>query len=132
IMAPETRSPFDARGKQAEFLQEVVKHREAFLEHMEDDFNTGGATGVLFDLLTTLNRFVDTQCMEEAKPVAETLADFRRGVAALKELTQILGIFLEPQTKPEGGNDELVSGLMRLLIDLRAEARKTKNFARAD
>src|SRR5947209_13135140 len=30
--------------------------RTRFLEHMDDDFNTGGATGVLFELLSTLNR----------------------------------------------------------------------------
>src|SRR5262249_61376049 len=27
-----------------------------FHEHMEDDFNTGGAIGVLFELVTALNR----------------------------------------------------------------------------
>ena len=32
----------------------------------------------------------------------------------------------------KGGDDRLVVGLMQLLIDLRAEARKTKNFATAD
>src|SRR5262249_55398952 len=132
VHAPDKRSPFPTNGSHADFLTEVAKHREAFLEHMEDDFNTGGAVGVLHDLLKTLNRFADDQRMEEAKPAAQTLADFGRGVAVLRELSQILGVFTEPPAKPAAGNDELVSGLMKLLIDLRADARKTKNFAVAD
>ena len=35
-------------------------------------------------------------------------------------------------TATKGGDDALVGGLMQLLIDLRAEARKTKNFALGD
>ena len=30
------------------------------------------------------------------------------------------------------GDDKIVAGLMQLLLDLRAEARKSKNFAMAD
>src|SRR5206468_5512624 len=86
IQAPDKRSPFPATGQHLEFVQEVAQHREAFLEHMEDDFNTGGAIGELFELLKTLNRFADTQGMEETKPAGATLQDFRRGVTVLKEL----------------------------------------------
>ena len=39
----------------------------AFLEHMDDDFNTGGAIGVLYELLTTLNRFADNRQLEEGR-----------------------------------------------------------------
>ena len=35
---------------------DVLHLRQRFLEHMDDDFNTGGAIGVLFELLTALNR----------------------------------------------------------------------------
>src|SRR5437868_12638542 len=38
--------------------------RSRFLEHMDDDFNTGGATGVLFELLSTLNRHADAHKLE--------------------------------------------------------------------
>ena len=50
----------------------------------------------------------------------------------LRELSQILGLFHEPVVAAKGGDDKLVGGLMQLLIDLRAEARKAKNFAVAD
>ena len=45
----------------------------------------------------------------------------------------VLGLFRQPpkQAKPAAG-DDLVGKLMKLLIDLRAEARKKKDFATAD
>ena len=70
--------------------------------------------------------------LEEGKPDAVALNDFRRGVAVLRELSQVLGLFSEAPPKAQAGEDELVNGLMQLLLDLRAEARKDKNFALAD
>ena len=49
-----------------------------------------------------------------------------------RQILSILGIFLEPPAKSTGADDRLVAGLMQLFIDLRAEARKAKNFALAD
>ena len=37
-----------------------------------------------------------------------------------------------PQESGGGASEELVNNLMQLLIDLRAEARKTKNYALGD
>jgi cysteinyl-tRNA synthetase len=115
-----------------EFLRDIAGYRQAFLDCMDDDFNTGGAIGVLHESLTALNRFADSKQLEEGKANAAGVADLRQGTVVLKELTQILGIFLEPPSKPTGEDDRLVADLMQLFIDLRAEARKTKNFALAD
>jgi cysteinyl-tRNA synthetase len=104
----------------------------AFVEHMDDDFNTGGAVGVLYELLNKLNRFADEKKVEEAPADLKAKADFENGVLVLRELSRILGMFWEPPPAKAGGDDKLVGGLMRLLIDLRAEARKAKNFAVAD
>jgi len=46
---------------------------------MDDDFNTGGAVGVLYELLTALNRFADS-CQLEAGAVAPAIC--RRSNAA--------------------------------------------------
>jgi cysteinyl-tRNA synthetase len=54
-------------------------------------------------------------------------------VLYLKELSQILGVFTVAPAKPkDDANGQLVNGLMQFLIDLRAEARKAKNFALGD
>jgi cysteinyl-tRNA synthetase len=111
---------------------EFAELRKRFLEHMDDDFNTGGAVGILFELLTALNRFADVKQLEAGKASADDVKAFEQGVAYLKELSQILGVFGNPPTKAESAGGELVNGLMQLLIDLRAEARKAKNFAVGD
>ncbi len=106
----------------------VIPLRRRFLEAMDDDFNTGGAVGVLFELLTALNRFADVAKLD-AQPAAAAKDEFRAGVLVLRELSQLLGLFWEPpHQKKLGGDDALVAGLMQLLIDvrnnLRAEAKK--------
>ncbi len=45
-------------------LAEVAEHRTRFLEAMDDDFNTGGALGELYELVRALNRFADAQKLE--------------------------------------------------------------------
>jgi cysteinyl-tRNA synthetase len=116
-----------------DFLSDVARHRKLFLDAMDDDFNTGGAIGALFELLTALNRFADAQKLEAPGAPAAALADFKRGVVVLRELGNVLGLFREPVgATAAGGDDELVSGLIRLLIDLRQELRQAKQFEMAD
>ena len=99
---------------------------------MDDDFNTGGAVGALYELLNRLNRCADERKLEDPSADAKAKAEFADGVKVLKELSQILGVFEEPVTAAKGADDQLLGGLMKLLIDLRAEARKNKNFGMAD
>ena len=133
LQAPKKRHSFDMGGASSEFLIEVQRLWETFISHMDDDFNTGGAIGALYELLTVLNRFADVQQLETPGAAAADVQAFQRGVLALKELSDILGVFQKPAAATlDAGQDKLVGGLMQLLIDLRAEARKSKNFAVAD
>lgn len=100
-----------------------------FTEHMDDDFNTGGATGVLFELLSALNRLADTAKLEDpTKAEATGKAAFLEGTALLKELGQLLGLFYEAPKSAFANDDKIVTGLMQLVIELRnnlrAEAKK--------
>ena len=53
---------------------------------MDDDFNTGGAVGVLFDLVRTLNKFADEAKLENRQPDAAQLAVLRQGAVTFREL----------------------------------------------
>jgi cysteinyl-tRNA synthetase len=106
----------------------VLGMRQRFLECMDDDFNTGGAIGVLFEILPALNRYADTAGpqLNQPGPARDAL---NVGAQVLRELSQILGLFQQPPPQKKlGGDDKLVAGLMQLLIDirnnLRAEAKK--------
>jgi cysteinyl-tRNA synthetase len=56
----------------------------------------------------------------------------KRGAAVLGELSAVLGLFRRPPQEKPPGDSELIGKLMDLLIQLRAEARKAKDFATAD
>jgi cysteinyl-tRNA synthetase len=114
-------------------LAEVTERRASYLAKMDDDFNTGGAGSDLFELVRLLNKFVDQHHLEETAARDEKrLAAFRRGVATLRELTAIFGLFRRPSQKQTVGDDALVGRLMELLITLRTESRQRKDFATAD
>jgi cysteinyl-tRNA synthetase len=114
------------------FLSEVNTHRAAFLEAMDDDFNTGGAIGTLFQLLPVLNRYIVDSGLENAgdKP-AEKLAKLKQGTQILRELTAILGLFREP-VKPAAVGGELAGKLVELLVELRQTSRAAKDYATGD
>jgi len=112
--------------------EEVRSLREKFLAAMDDDFNTAIAIASLFDLVRVVNKFIDQHSLESKKPAAE-LATLEAMMLVLRELTGVLGLFLEPPRVKAGGADEaLVGKLMELVIEIRANARKTKDFATAD
>lgn len=51
---------------------------------------------------------------------------------SLRRLGLVLGLFRPGFSKPEPKGSDLSDNLMKLLIELRAGARKDKNFAIAD
>jgi cysteinyl-tRNA synthetase len=127
------RKQFDADWANGPDWNEFVLLRQKFFDCMDDDFNTAGGIGVLYELLTALNRFAEKKQLEGAGQGQESARGiFQKGVIILRELSQILGLFWETPSREKAGSDQLVDGLMQLLLDLRAEARKAKNFALAD
>lgn len=104
--------------------------RAKFVAAMDDDFNTGGAIGELFELARVANKFCEDQKLETAASAADrkTLTAL---VTTLKELSGILGLFQTPPTTA-GDGDGLLAKVMSVVLDLRADARKAKNFAVAD
>ncbi len=121
--------------KQSAYESELTALRIRFLDAMDDDFNTGAATAALFDLRKTLNGFITEEKLEgEGRSNAATQAALVRGVTLFKELSNILGVFRKPLEKKSAGgaDDEFVNSLMQLLIALRADARKAKQFEIAD
>ncbi|HEX3724931.1 MAG TPA: cysteine--tRNA ligase [Pirellulales bacterium] len=113
-------------------LVQIAAHRRAFLEAMDDDFNTGGAVGDLFELMRGLNKFIDDQKLENRPGDDKQLALLRQGAATLRELGGTLGLFRVPAARPASADNAVVDKLMSLVIELRASARTKKDFATAD
>jgi len=124
------RAAGDAAGAAAG--EEAGGLRIRFLAAMDDDFNTAVAVASLFDLVRVANKFIDQHALESTRPVGE-LAALEARMLLLRELSGVLGLFLEPPRPAAAGGDEgLVARLMALVIEIRANARKAKDFATAD
>lgn len=134
LAAPTTRAATPETVSDDPLLKSVGELRNRFLETMDDDFNTGGGIAVLFDLVRVLNKFVDDEKLEDpARRSPEKLDALRRGATVLRELAATLGLFRKPpQETTSAAGDNLADQLMKLVLELRAEARKKKDFATAD
>jgi cysteinyl-tRNA synthetase len=111
-------------------------HRRAFEEAMDDDFNTAGALAALSALFTEMNELLERPPVQDRPMMVRTLAALR---ALAPTLGHILGILESPPGQwLEGRRDRLVErrGLDRARIELllaqRADARRSKDFARSD
>lgn len=102
----------------------LEEHRQRFVEKMDDDFNAPAALGILQEL----TRDVNTWLNEGPPHTRETLAAIE---AAYRELGgDVLGII--PDVEEQAGSAEREAGLIRLLIELRAQARSEKDWATSD
>jgi cysteinyl-tRNA synthetase len=133
IDAPGDRAAGDKAAAESAVLPEVRQLRDHFIAQMDDDVNTGGAIGDLFKLVPALNKFIDDKDLEGAgKSNAEAMAALRTGARTLRELSGTLGLFRKPVAAPAAADDGLTAQLLELLISIRAESRKAKNFAMSD
>jgi cysteinyl-tRNA synthetase len=115
--------------KLAEQLADLQKR---YTDYMSDDFNTGGAVAVLFELLGVLNKYADDVKIDSEKSQLH-IDELQVGVQLLRNLSSILGLFWqEPAKATLGGDDSLVAGLMQLLIDLRSNIRTIAKSAAKD
>ena len=113
-----------------DFVRNCLNFKMRFLEMMDDDFNTAGAIAVLHELAGATNAFIETTSIERTKH-AETLQAVVAAAQTVKNLGNVLGFFRVRSAAP-AEDSSLTDGLMKLLINLRNEARKSKNFALAD
>ena len=114
--------------------ESVAELRQRFLKSMDDDFNTGGAIGDLFELVRLLNKQIESHQLEDpALRTADAIGELEDGVSVLRELSQTLGLFVAvPKNSSSGQGKGLLEPVLKLVIRLRAEARAAKNFEVAD
>ncbi len=113
-----------APGKaDADATKLVEDTRRRFGEAMDDDFGTAGALAILFDLAREVNRAASSG--GAARGSLELLARTLGGLGG-----DVLGLTFQVAGHAE--NTGALDGVVQMLIDMRAEARKAKNFAQAD
>ena len=101
--------------EEREILSQYDSFKQAFCEKMDDDLNTADAVSVIFDMVRKINS-------EKDGASAEFYISL---LARLKELCNVLNILNKdiPAEIPEE---------VQALVDERTQARKDKDFAKAD
>jgi cysteinyl-tRNA synthetase len=113
------------------FLRDILNLKIKFLEMMDDDFNTAGATAVMHEMAGECNSFIERHDLERTRS-DDLLKAVAASVATLRNLGTLLGLFRSKSTVAPKKGDTLSSDLMELMIRLRQDARRDKNFALAD
>ena len=104
--------------EEAAKLQTLEVHKADFITAMDDDLNTADAISAVFELIRDINTDVKDGASKEFAEKCLELLD---------ELTGVLGLL-----RKETGGEEEISGEIKALVEERQQARKAKNFARAD
>jgi cysteinyl-tRNA synthetase len=104
---------------------DLEKHRNAFLEAMNDDFNTPQAIGVLFDLSREVNQTLGRGAPVDAGDL-QRIEEFY-----VQHAGEVLGLAITPGA-PGAAGKSLEPELMALLITLRAELRREKLWGLSD
>ncbi|WP_431802009.1 cysteine--tRNA ligase [Halobacillus andaensis] len=100
-----------------DWLNEITKQKQQFVLEMDDDFNTANAISVIFELTKAANLYLQSE-----QTHTDVIDQF---IETLEELTSVLGLQLKQ-------DDELLDEEIDALIEERKQARKDRNFARAD
>ncbi|WP_343247468.1 cysteine--tRNA ligase [Diplocloster hominis] len=102
--------------EEGKLIEEADSFIKKFEEAMDDDFNTADAVSALFELV----KFANTHAG------AERSADFLQNLLdMIVKLSDILGLIVLKK-------EEILDEDIEALIQERQDARKSKNFARAD
>ena len=107
----------EAIENEADKLAALDKHKEKFIEVMDDDLNTADGIAAIFELVSDIN-------LEVKDGTSKSYAE--AALAKIKELTDVLGIFTQEDEEAGLGDD------IQALIDERQAARAEKNWAKAD
>ena len=122
-----TPQPISLPAERCAKLGQLLECAESnFRQAMDDDFNTPRAIAVLFDLVGEANRLTGDAAFLPDANALHLLANARE---LTLRLAAVLGINLAPDSAAQ---DTLAPKLMDILITLRAQARREKQYALSD
>jgi cysteinyl-tRNA synthetase len=116
--------------------QAIESFQARFEEAMDDDFNTAEALGYFYDLQRNLNSLLD---ISKGRPTGEVASLLKKGLGHFTNIGWVFGLFREDpevymaEQRKEGLKKlDLTEQEILQLIEGRNQARKEKNYKRAD
>lgn len=106
-------------------IDRLDQARMLFASAMNDDFNAPIALSALFDLAKDMNVALDASTV--------SVSVLEQAAAVFKELGgDVLGVIRSDNTGTGDGNAVREGKLIEMLVNMRLEARKAKDYTRAD
>ena len=127
-----------------ELLAETEECRKAFRTGLENDLNTAEARAAIFELVRAGNAATDsgTLSQENAAAILDALREFDSVFAVLEDRDAAITKFALDWAEHEGRLDQaapevlaqrgLTDDQIQSLVDERTQAKRARNFARAD
>lgn len=119
-----------------EVYETLIKTETAVTEFMDDDFNTAGAIGAIFEAIRSVNKYLDSS-PDEAGDFFQWVA--QKWAFLRKTWFDIFGMFGHDANEYFESKKSILKGKAGIdetkimsLIQERANARKDKNFKRSD
>ena len=110
--------------------KKAVELRDAFMEAMRDDFNTALAISHMFALAKEINIYNKEVVDAQGKPDGKLVAILNDVFA---EMCSIIGVLeTKAAVAPTEAGDNKEAALVEMLIQMRQDARASKNYALAD
>lgn len=110
----------------AELAGKAEEYLAAFYEAMDDDFNTALAISQLFALSKEINIYYQDVMN---KGLDFDTKNFTKVAKTYSDMAAIIGLF---EHTDAAADDSLADKLMDLIISIRQDARKEKNWGLAD
>lgn len=99
-----------------EAVKALKEYDEKFVAAMDDDFNTADAIAALFEIIRYANTNINS---ESSQTLIQSFID------KLTSLSDVIGVAIEVKA-------EILDSEIEALIEARQEARKNRDFAKAD
>ncbi len=114
----------ESKGQNAEVEGQLLALAREFNELMDDDFNTAKVLANMFTMVNHINSF-KSGAYEKQTLSAVALEELKKQFTVF--LVDIFGMKVE-----SGGSDDKLDGVLKLIIDIRKEARSKKDFVTSD
>ncbi len=126
VIAVRKRMAQSAEGQiDQEVAAQLQQLKEKFETAMDDDLNTAVALSVIFEMVRLANRLLEgTAATTSTLGAVDDLFSKLGG--------DVLGIVKDQYPEIRAADNEVIGKLANLVIEQRSEARKQKDFAKAD
>lgn len=109
-------------------LGRIKEIKNSFIEAMDDDFNTSLAIAAVFDFCREVNSFINDSAFRPGNGMVKALKEI---LNTFGEFHAVLGM-VKPSKTNNTGDQGMEEKLMEIIIGIRQEARKKKDWSTAD